>query len=106
MSHKILSHINEQISPLEENIFNTKQYANIDNFVSHLYEFKEKYNYINELVDFLVFSKRFAEDYHYGIYDRYIKNTLLHSKFTLKNVNNLTIHFSVFSYIQKQNENF
>ncbi len=99
---QILKLIDKPIQKIDYNFFSSPTYKNKDDFVNHvLLHCKNKYDYINDLVHFLVFSSRFAEAYLYNIYNEYIQCILSKLKSNSNiNIDNLVIYFTIASCIR------
>ena len=103
-NNDVFSFIKAYIKPLPQNLF-TKNYTNLDDFFSFMWKnCIHKYDNINELVDYLIFSDRFAHEYKYEIYSKYISRTLK-CKLTTDpnintNINNSVIHYAIVSNVR------
>ena len=98
----MLSFIDNTVQKETNNFFSLQPYNNTTTFRNHmLAQCIKKYDYINDIVHFFVFSSRFAEAYIYNIYNEYIHYVLEKQKSNSDiNINDIVIHFTILSCIR------
>lgn len=103
-NNDVFSFVKAHINPLPQNLF-VKNYTNLDDFFSFMWKnCIHKYDNINELVDYLIFNNRFANEYKYEIYSKYISRTLKCKLSNDPNINtnidNLVVHYAIISNVR------
>lgn len=99
---QMLSLIDNTVQKENNNFFSLQTYHNTNDFRDRmLTHCKNKYDYINDIVHFLVFSSRFAEAYIYNIYNEYIHYVVDKQKSNSDiNIDDIVIHFTILSCIR------
>lgn len=105
-TNNIFYFVENNIEPLNKNIFSEKNFININDLLCFMYEIcKNKYDYINELIDYLTFNNVFCGYQKYDIYNKYIQFTLTCNQINYSSVNDLVIHYTIISHIKDTNKN-